>query len=80
MKLTETTPTLRDLAAAAGYCRLDMVRLLADLREKPGCSKVSERMLYNYLHGKTKLPVAVGLALSVMFGADLETILRGSKC
>lgn len=73
-------PTLPDLVAAAGYYRIDMARLLADLREKPGCAKVSERMLFNYLHGKTKLPAAVGIALSAMLGADLEIILRGSKC
>lgn len=73
------TPTLRDMAVAAGYYRIDMAALLADLRTEPGCDTLSERMLYNYLMKKTRLPLSVGAALAKRLNQPLEAIMRGSK-
>ena len=80
MKPTETTPTLRDLAARAGYYHhIDIDRLTADLRGQPGCCNLQPRNLQNYLAGKTRVPATVAIALARLLDVDLEMILRGSK-
>ena len=59
--------------AAAGYCdRLAVRRLLADLRGQPGCERIQERTLNNYLAGRSRMPLAVGKGLDAL-------IERGSK-
>ena len=68
-------PTIRDLAAAAGYCRLDMARLLADLREQPGCETVKARTMYNYLNGVSKPRGAVLLGLAAVLGVEPEKLI-----
>ena len=59
--------------AAAGYCdRLAVRRLLADLRGQPGCERIQERSLNNYLAGRSRMPAAVekGLDALIERGAD----------
>lgn len=74
------TPTLRDLAAAAGYYRhLDLDRLLVDVRRHPGCDAVTGPTLANYMHGRTRTPRHVAEALAVILGVSLEVIVRGAK-
>ena len=59
--------------AAAGYCdRLAVRRLLADLRGQPGCERIQERSLNNYLAGRSRMPPAVEKGLDAL-------IERGSK-
>ena len=58
--------------AAAGYCdRLAVRRLLADLRGQPGCERIQERSLNNYLAGRSRMPLAVekGLDALIEMGA-----------
>jgi len=53
--------------AAAGYCdRLAVRRLLADLRGQPGCERIQERSLNNYLAGRSRMPPTVEKGLDAL--------------
>jgi len=53
--------------AAAGYCdRLAVRRLLVDLRGQPGCERIQERSLNNYLAGRSRMPAAVEKGLDAL--------------
>ena len=59
--------------AAAGYCdRLAVRRLLADLRGQPGCERIQERTLNNYLAGRSKMPMAVEKGLDALIEREVE--------
>jgi hypothetical protein len=77
MKSTETAPSLRYLAAAAGFFRhVDTERLLAALRKQPGCERLQKRTLQNYLYGTGKVPAHVISALSEVLGQPVEIIVK----
>ena len=69
-----TNPTT-DLVAAAGYYRVDMVRLLADLHQQPGCEAVKSRTLYNYLNGTSTPRGAVLLGLANVLNCQPEQLI-----
>lgn len=59
--------------AAAGYCdRLAVRRLLADLRRQPGCERIQERSLNNYLAGRSRMPLAVEKGLDALIEMGVE--------
>ncbi len=59
--------------AAAGYCdRLAVRRLLADLRGQPGCERIQERSLNNYLAGRSRMPAAVEKGLDALIERGAE--------
>jgi hypothetical protein len=68
-------PTILDCAAAAGYWqRLDMPRLLADVRKYPCCGDLKPRTFRNYLTGRTRMPFVVGIALSNLLGVCIDDL------
>jgi transcriptional regulator with XRE-family HTH domain len=77
MKPTEITPTLRNLAARAGYAqRIDIQRLLADLRRYPGCADLQSRTLSNYLSGYTHPPADVAWALCGALKITMDELME----
>jgi hypothetical protein len=77
MKPNETTPTLRDLVARAGYYRhLDIDRLHAEIVKYPGCATLKPRNLQSVLLGRVKVSMKIGLALSEVLGQPVEIIVK----
>lgn len=76
-KIEDTRPTLRDLAARAGYAnRIDIQRLLADLRRYPGCAELQSRTLSNYLSGYTHMPLDVAGALCGALKITMDELME----
>lgn len=72
-RIDEMRSIFFELAAKAGYYRIDMQRLLDTLHRYPGCTNVKMRSLYNYMNGKTKPRGWVMLGLTSILGAEPAT-------
>lgn len=72
---TEDANTLMTAVIKAGYVdRIDIERLTADVRKKPGCSKVQARSVSNYINGRQRPPTHIALALSQITGLSLAQV------
>ncbi len=71
--------TLKEHVIAAGYAqRIDIRRLLADLKRYPGCATLQLRTLSNYLSGYTHMPTDVARALCGVLKITMDELM-GAK-
>lgn len=69
--------TLKEHVMAAGYAqRIDIQRLLGDLKQYPGCADLQSRTLSNYLSGYTHIPVHVAWALCGALKITMDELME----
>lgn len=72
--------TLKEHVIAAGYAqRIDIQRLLADLRRYPGCADLQLRTLSNYLSGYTHPPAHVAWALCGVLKITMDELMEAEQ-
>lgn len=69
--------TIRDRVLAAGYVRqsIDRARLIADLRQQPGCEIFHHDTISRIIDGKTPGRPAIILGLARVLGCDVEDLI-----
>ena len=71
--------TIRDLVAGAGYYRIDMRGLLADLRQQPGCERVALRTLADYVAMRTLPRGEVLRGLAAVLCCSIDDIVSARR-
>lgn len=77
-----TSPLIESLVKAGYWDRLDIQRLLTDLRAQPGCENLKLRTLQNYLSGRTTMSLRVYMGFIRLLKLDAKTLYlsdSGSK-